>query len=337
MLVNREELLDALAKGGQGVTQYETLEQSNNYIFSDGKLITFDGDILAISKFDVGFTAAVPGTDFKKMLAKLPDKEIDMELKDNELVLKGRKKRSGITVNQDINLPYKEVPAPPQMKKVPEHLGNLLLQAARICNKDYTNPNTTHVHVGPNLIEATDTYRIFRAKTKTGLTDELLIPAQSILSIGNTVLKKAGYKDGWLYAKTVQGTFLAMRCGSSEYFRAELMDDILSVKGHKWKLPKDLPDILDRAQVMEDVGSGIGEPEVQITLTPGMAAIRTEKTEGWYEERRKVAYKGDPMKFVVNPNSLKEMLSRTDVALIGDKKMKISDGEIELALFLESM
>ena len=196
MRMNRNDLLEVLRRGDYGIVKTETLEQSNCFIFQDGMMITFDGETMASLEFDVGFEAAVPGEDFRKVLQGVPDEEIDLSVQGSELIIKGKNKRAGITVAQEIVLPFTDVPTPGKMHRVSEELTRHLVQASRICSHDHSNPRTTHVHITPSLVEATDGNRLYRARVDTGLQGEVLIPASPLENIGRTNLTKASIQEG---------------------------------------------------------------------------------------------------------------------------------------------
>ena len=187
MIKKRMELIKTLNELKCAVTENETIEQSNAFVFQNKKIFSFNGEILAAVDYDIGVQKdfAVPGSKLLRILEKFPDDEISIELKGNELFIQGKNKRAGIAIFEEILLPFNEVPKPKQMKKTKEEFFHSLLQCARVCGKNHTDPRTTHVHVSSNLIEATDSYRVFRVDIKTGFTNDFMIPADAILSIGN--------------------------------------------------------------------------------------------------------------------------------------------------------
>ena len=119
MKVDRVEFIICLASVSPGLSPREVLEQSNSFIFSDGDVITFNDEIMARSPCKkVGFDAAVASSDFLKMLAKFPDKEIDIERRKGDVVIKGTRRTAGVTCDTNLLLPFASVPAPDAWKKL---------------------------------------------------------------------------------------------------------------------------------------------------------------------------------------------------------------------------
>ncbi|NIP34439.1 MAG: hypothetical protein GWN12_05720, partial [Thermoplasmata archaeon] len=111
MKTNRETLLKALRFARLGTAlRGETLEQSNAFVFVEDRLITFNDEIMTSSKSPLDFTAAILADEMLKLIDKLPDEELDIELEGEEVVLKGAKRTAGITSFKDIALPYDAVP-----------------------------------------------------------------------------------------------------------------------------------------------------------------------------------------------------------------------------------
>ena len=337
MKIEREKFLNILRGGDSGLTGGESIEQSDSFIFEDGQYVTFDGEVLSRTKFNMGFDASVPASDFRKILLRMPEDEISIQLKKGELIVAGKSKRAGISVNTKILSPYKEVPKPKKMRSVPITLMHRLIQAARICNKDHSNPRTTHVHATPDKVEATDTIRLLRSVGKTGLKKEMMVPASALLQTGESKIKKAEMVDGWFHALLENKTLHSYRCAKIEYFEEEQLDSILEVEGEKLVLPKNLIKALDRASVMEARTAGEGEGEVQVYLKKGVLRIKTQKEEGWYEEKKKIEYAGRELQFYINPNLLKELLAKSREVVVSEQKMKYEKDNVHFVAYLQQL
>ncbi len=331
----RTELITVLNNLKCALTANEVLEQSNAFVFQDGTVTSFNGEIFATADYDVGIQKAfaIAGSDLLKLLEKFPDENIQINLKNKELLIKGKRKRAGITIFEKILLPFQDVPEAGKMKKPPKDFFHNLLQCARICGRDHTNPKTTHVHLASNLIEATDRYRVFRVDTKTGFKKDIMIPADSIISIGNKDIAKVGAKDSWLHMISSDKVRYSIRCADMEYFEDDMIDNIIEMEEQSiGKFPKAIIPALERAQVMR------GEDHlniVHITLKKGLVKIRTEKQEGWYEEKQPVKYSGPPVSFIVSLDFMKEILTKTLSVIFGESKMKIEKDNFHFIIVIE--
>lgn len=331
----RTELIAVLNNLKCGLTANEILEQSNAFIFQDGKICSFNGEIFAVADYDIGIKKdfAIVGSDLLKLLEKFPDNQIRIDLKGKELFIQGKNKRAGITIFEKVLLPFDEVPKPTKFKKLSENFFHDLLQCARICGRDHTNPKTTHVHLSSNLIEATDRYRIFRIEIKTGFTKDLMIPADAILSIGNKNIIKVSQKESWLHMISSEKVRYSIRCADIEYLENDVINDAIKMdRQNIGKFPRGIIQALERAQVMQ------GDDYlnlVHITLKNGLVKIRTEKKNGWYEEKKPVKYSGQPISFMVNLDFLKEILTKTLKVKFGETKIKIEKDNFHFVIVIE--
>ena len=90
------------------------------------------------------------------------------------------------------------------------------------------------------------------------------------------------------------------------------------------KLPKGLPEVLDRASVFAKAQFD-SDTMVTVTLKDKKLLIEAKNAAGWFEETLPVRYTDDPIKFVVNPAFLEEMLDKTASCFIGGNKIQFGD------------
>ena len=115
MLVNREKLLLTLKVVSCGAAmppRMVSLEQSDHFIFQDGQLVAFNDEIMVRCKSPLDFNTIVNAAEFIKVLSKMPDKEIEITPKKGQLIIKGKRRSSGIPTQKGIKLPFQEVPTP---------------------------------------------------------------------------------------------------------------------------------------------------------------------------------------------------------------------------------
>ena len=331
----RLELLAVLNNLKCALTSNEVLEQSNAFVFQDGKVCSFNGEIFASVDYDIGIKEdfAITGSVLLGLLEKFPDNEVDLALKGKELFVGGKNKRAGVTIFQKILLPFSEVPDPGKTKKAPKDFFHDLLQCARICGRDHTNPKTTHVHLSSNLMEATDRYRVFRVDIETGFTKDIMIPADAILSMGNKDIVQTSQKENWLHLISSEKVRYSICCANIEYLEEGTIDDIIKIdKKSIGRFPKSIVQALERAQVMQGDDTF---NSAHVTLKKGLVKIRTEKNDGWYEEKKAIKYSGKPISFTVGLDFLKEILTRTSRVIFGETKIKIEKDNFHFVIVIE--
>jgi len=334
MKVNRENLLSALRFAKLGTpTKGETLEQSNAFVFTESKLITFDDEIMTVqtSPLDAEISVAILADEFLKLVEKFPDEELEINVKGDEVILKGSKREAGVTCFNEIHLPYDAVPQPGKMSVLGEGFDKAIQQAARTCGKDITQELTTMVHITSDLIEACDNWRLFRVTMSTGFKEECLLPSTSVMKLSGLGIKKVALKEGWAHFQTESKQIISVRCSYEKYH--EGIERLLDIgKSEQVKLPPTLGEIISRTVVMMNVQE---EPKIQIHLTEGELVVESRKDSGWYKEKKRVKYTGGNLSFEVNPKFLSEILQRTNVVHIGNShRMKIEVDNIQFVVAL---
>jgi len=333
MKINRQEFLGKLKSILSGVSKTETLEQSNCFVFSDNMITAFNGEVFAATEFQFDNEFAVNANDIVQLLSRIPDEEIAMVYKDSQLIISGKKKRAGLVTQQEILLPIDTVPRPEKMRIAKKDFLKNLQMAAKICATTNENHLISHVHVTPNIIESTDRYRFLRIQMDTG-AKEMLIPATAILSVNSMHVTHIELVKNWLFLKNQdKKIMIAVCCGEGEYFKSEMLESVCAIKNaNTIQLPEEVGKMIDRSSVMTENSM---EKEAQIVIDSSSITIKTQKESGWYEEKQKIKYEGEEIKMTVNLSLLKDILSKTNKAIIGDGKIKMEEDNMEFVVSLE--
>jgi len=334
MKVNRKKFIEALYFASLGVaSRYETLEQSNCIIFAGSDLITFNDEIMTRSPSPLpeAITLAVLANELIKVVEGMPDDELEVNSTDTEMVIKGKRRSAGITAQAEINLPYDAVPAPGKWSKLAEEVSGHLQQAARTCGRNANEELSTMVHVSPDLVEACDNWRFYRASISTGFQDEILVPGASLLRLGKLKMKRVSISDGWIHFRTGAKQIVSVRC-SYEPYHTEL-DQLLEMDGAtEVKFPPNLNETITRTAIMIDAQD---DPYVRVQLEDRQFVMEARKDVGWYRETRKIKYDGPDMIFDVQPVFLTEILQRArTVLIIPEVKMKMEAEGIQFVVAL---
>lgn len=331
MKINRTSLLELLNVASVGLTARELLEQSNAFVFHNGELITFNGEILTrVTSPLEDVEGAVSADDFYKLLSKFPDDEVEIFVKGEEIRVKAGKRSAGMRRGAEVFLPYSDVPRNKTWHDAPAGLMGTLLQAARVCGRDETQPRTTEVHVTPDRIEASDNFRLFQCMLETGFEAEALLPATSVEKIGAVIPKQIAHRGGWFHVKNRDGHKIAVRCSSGDY--PDLEPHLQVEDQRKVVLPKTLVEILSRASVMHETAF---DACVTVKIEEGQLTLTAKKETGWYRESEKVKYRGPALRFDVHPKFLEDVLSKTRTVRIGGNRMKIATEDTTFVVCLE--
>lgn len=294
-------------------------------------MITFNGEILTrIPNPLPHVEGAVTAEDLHKVLNKFPDDEISVVLKADEIVVKGLRRSAGLKLQAKVSLPFANVPKPKKWRRVPEVLTGVMLQAARVCGRDETQPRTTEIHITEKVVEACDNFRMFRYKLDTRFTKECLIPATSIEAIGSLVFTHVCQDVGWIHFKTTSKHVVSVCCSKGKYPN---LTPLLKLNNpRKVVLPANLADILSRAEVMQESSL---DSRVQITIANGRLTLKAQKDAGWFKEDKRVSYKGPALKFQVHPKFLMDVLEKTRSVKIADNRMALEAKDVKFLVCLE--
>lgn len=331
MKANREALLAALRFANLGVAQSESLEQSNTFVFTEKELITFNDEVMTRSPTPLpGIQGAVVAREFMALVDKLPDEELEIEIKGEEIILKGTRRTAGVTCYAEITLPYDAVPLPEEWSTLKENVLDMLQQAARTCGRDVTQELTMMVHVTPKLVEACDNFRLFRATLPTGFPGEGLLMGSGVTLLDGLGVQKVSMGQGWAHWQTEDKRVISLRCGEGKYH--DKMEQALNLgKAEETSLPANLDEIVSRTTITM---SGDEDPAIGVALESGKLTVTSRKAEGWYKETKKVKYEGEGMEFSVHPKFLLEMLKRTRRVMVNKTRMKMTADGIEFVVAL---
>jgi len=331
MKVNRQEFLSVLNTVICGAHRQEVLEQSHCFIFREGLVTSFNGEILATAKLkDSPGDFAVPAHDLTNLISKFPDEEIELTIKGNELIVAGKKRRSGLTIQNEILLPIEDIPVPDKMSGIKEGVMSALSMAAKVCSASNEDYRVSHIQIAPDKIQATDKLRFLRVTVDTGLKT-ILVPAGPINAIESISITSATLLKGWLWLGN-KDVKIGICCTEEEYYEDALIDSVINMpKANVVQLPKEMPKVLDRALIMsKDDCNRMSK----IKLTAKSITVRTQKESGWYEERQPVKYKGQDMELFVGLSLFKDLLNKTNKAYVSQEKMKMKKDNVEFLVCL---
>jgi len=333
MRIKRETMLGMLRRADVGRTadrRLETLEQCKCYIFDGGEIITFNDEICYRGPCPLEFTAAVPGKLLWSLLDRMPDDEVRLQRKGSELLVRGKNRQAGVACAREVLLPYDVVPAPDKWTALsnPGEFVKLLRMAAQTCGKDYAEILTTVVHITPELIEASDNTRLFRARIDTGFPTEVCVPGRTIEKVCGMPLQSVCLQEGWVQFQLDDGAVVSLRCYHEDYH--DNIEDVLEVRGEKMLLPSILSEMLGRAEIMQDEEL----PLVEVVVEDNMLCLTARKEGGWIRERRRVPYNKEALKFHINPQFLRDILTYSRRITVGPSRIKLAKGSIEFVTAL---
>ncbi len=323
MKLNREKLLNTLKAIKPGLANKEMLEQSTSFVFSKGRAYTYNDEIAISHPVARSLKGAVQAEELYKLLERYKDEELDIEITDNEFKIKSKRSSAGIALQAEITLPLDEIGKPDKWKPLPKTFKDAVKFCRYSASKDLIRPVLTCLHINGKYIEACDGFRItqYDMKIKFG-NDKLLLPAEAANTLAGYDPKEYSITKGWAHFQNSDRTIFSCRTGEGNY---PDLSKFLKTKGIKFEFPKELLEVLERADVFSSDGD-LSQPTVKINLSKDKMTIESSNSAGWFKENIRVKYNDNPLSFKANPEFLKHMLPIIKTALILDSDKGVAKG-----------
>lgn len=319
--INREDFVQALERVEAGRSNRNFLEQSSCYVFRDSWVCTYNDEVCCRTKFDLplGFTGAVPGKPTMDVLKNMSDDEISLSVKDNQLIIKGRRKESGLRLEAEILLPVDSVESPKKwvLLENPEEFAAAIKQ---VCGAAGTNEEefmSVCVHLSPDSIEATDRNQASRYETQTGVSRDFLVRAKSLVHVAPLGITKVGETDNWVHFRN-KAVIISIRRHLESYFN---LAPVWAFKGTEAELPRGAEEAARLGAVFsaEDKENN----KVTVQLTDGHMKVRGEGAHGWATADLEMAYHGGPVSFRIAPDMLEHLVKSHTRVEIGPGKIMV--------------
>jgi hypothetical protein len=326
--VKREELLTILQMVKPGLSNRESLEQSNCFVFKDGYVFTFNDEIACRKKLDLGLEGAVTADLLLSLLEKLPDENLAvLENEKGEIQFEGNAgKKCGMNRDADILLPIEKVleEKPKNWKQLPEDFEDILAKVRNCVSTNEENFDLTCVHLHPNWIESGDNTQVIRWRVKTGLEEAVLVRGSSIGHLVGLSIAEVCVTPSWVHFKSTKGLIISCRKFQTEEYPD--WSSVLEGDGTPVKLEKKIITAAECAALLAgEVVSGV-EPQLEVLLRPNKAIIKGTGLLGWYREPKKITYSGPKIRFYIAPTLLCHITNEYNDCTIHDGKLRASGG-----------
>lgn len=339
MQVKREELQRALQIVKPGLSNKDVIEQATSFAFIEGRVVTYNDEI-SISHPITGLNleGAIKADQLYNFLSKLTKEDVDITIKDKEILISAGKSKAGIPLQMEIKLPLKqEISHFGKWQPLPERFLDMVRRALPSCSKDMSRPVLTCVHVSQKgFIEASDNYRIAQCDLKEEMPiKSFLIPASSALQVVKMKVLPTEVAEGkgWIHFKNEEDTVISCRIIEEAYPN---ISKYLNVEGKKLVLPKTIAAVLDRASVFYERDHDLDEAVI-ITLKEDKLIVKAMAdaggTTGWFKEELNMAYSDEPVSFSITPYLLQDIITESAGCILGEDKLKFEgDGWVYISV-----
>ena len=324
MKINKSELQNALEKVKPGLAQKELIEQATSFTFLGDRVVTYNDEISISHPVEgLNVTGAIKAQALYDFLNKVKKDEIDIEWQENQVIIKAGRTKAGLVFEQEVKLPLEEeIGEIGEWQELPENT----LDALKLCHpctsKDMSRPVLTCVHVGGNVIEASDSYQIIRYEMKEEIPASFLIPANSVKELVKYDVKEMAKGDSWIHFKTEDGTIFSARIIGGEFPDTS---SYLDIEGAEFRFPETTKDALDRANVFAKDDNSAGDiPVITVAVDGKKMDLSTKNSYGWFEEKLKTDYEGEPFQFVVGIEFMIALFEKLKNCIIGEDRIGFS-------------
>ncbi len=332
--INREKFLNQLESVLPGLSTREIIEQSSCFIFKNKKVMTYNDEIACTQKSDLHIKGAIPAMPLINILRKLQEEELDITASKKEILIRGKKKKSGITMDSEILLPIDSVEIPKKWKKLPIDFADAISIVQQCAGKDESRFDLTCVHLHPDWIEACDAEQTARYKIKMPLKKPTIIRKESLKYIVSLDMIKFSKTKNWIHFKNSTGLILSCRRWVHSASNFPDFTKLMKIKGTKTTLPKGLVEAVSKAEVFST--ENVEENQVEIDLKKGKLKITGKGISGYYQENKKVKYNGEDMSFRISPSLLIDLVNRHNTCEISEDKLKVVTGKYSYITVLQA-
>lgn len=335
MQIKREELLKALEVVKPGLASKEFIEQSTHFAFRENRVVTFNDKIsISYPVPNLDIEGAVYADKLFTFLSKVKKDEVEIEKNGNELQLSAGRTKAGLTFQDEVKLPLDDIDEHGKWKDIPDWLLKGLNFCRFSCSNDIGNEGLlTCVHVSKDgYVEASDKRRftLFKTTPLPKGVSSFLIPGEVIGDLTKYSFDKFSVQSSWVHFKGESGIIFSCRRYEEEgVFSKEKEKERLkqfNVKGKQVKLPNSLSEMLDRVGVFSYDQQNLGQ-QVEVEIKGTKIKLKASELVGWAEDTANINYKGDPIRFLIDPNILNEVISKVSHCTLGQNVIKF-EGEV---------
>jgi hypothetical protein len=304
-----------------GLSFKQSSDQADHFVFSDGKVMTFNDEIACERKGVIDLEGAVKAQPLISLLRKMQEEVIEIGFNKKGLRVVGKKRKATITGDPEVKLGVDAVEKPTGWKKLHPDWIEALSLVEPCAGTDQSEFVSTVVHITPELIEATDGDQLGRFSIPTPIDGPLCIRKTAAKHVVDLAFKRIAVSDrSWVHFKTGKLRMSCRICDIDEY-PSEAITKVIKRKGDiPLKLPRSLAAGIERAQVFTSKDSDI----VQVVIGEGELGLKAAHEEsGRYFEQKKIRYSGEPFKFRVKSSLLLALCERYNECLISETQFHI--------------
>jgi hypothetical protein len=311
------QLLATLKSVRPGLSPRENFEQATCFVFVKGWVYTFNDELScrAPSPFGLEITGVVNASKLLDVLKAWGDGPLDASVEGFRLVLSGG--RDGQTVQllceSEIVLPYRTVERPKRdsWRPLPPEFAEAVATVGECARSSFkrADPRTVAVHVHPEFVEASDTYRMCRWPTETGFLTPTLLHKKNLHHLQNVAPTESAETQNWVHFRNEDGLELSCRRWADVGDYPDLGPS-LEVEGRPITFPSELEaDVKLAGLLSKDDQQENDKVLVHLQVRDGWLRVTGgSKWTDYVGPWRETAYTGPDAEFGLRPSFLVDVL-----------------------------
>jgi DNA polymerase III sliding clamp (beta) subunit (PCNA family) len=319
-------LLDILEKVKPGLAKGETgIEQSHYLVFTDGFVETYNDETSVKHPTGLNLSGSVSAPEFYTLLKRITQDELEICTSDRELLISAGRIKAGLTLQAEIALPAQEaqeMSEPKKYRKLPGDFYQALKFTATACDTD-PSKNLSCVHVNQSgFLEGSDNHRFARWNLSAEMPlESFLIPARSVRELLKLTPEKIALSTGWVHFRSSSGTEISFRRYAEKY--PDTSGILRQKTPNQLTFPRSILEILERAAAFFKRDDELEEC-ITLSFGDGRVKISSESEAGWFSERVKVEFSGDPVDLYIAPTLLKDILAQSLECSFNDRVLRFT-------------
>jgi len=322
MKMNREELLTMVGLVLPGTSEKDNVEQSSCVIFKDDYLHTYNDEVSCSLKAKTGISGAVKAKPLVSVLQRMTENEVDIEVGEGELLIRGKRRRCGIRMESEILLPIESIKPPKEWKKIDEKLIEAIGLVSYCAGKETEQFALSCVHITSEYVEAMDNFQLGKYKVFSDIEKSILIRRDSLKSILTMGAIELGETKNWIHFRNKKGLIVSCRRYIDEFPKTKAL---FKVKGSKLLIPKGIRTEVELAEIFSSENDN---SMIEIHLTKDNIKVMGRGDSGYYTVDRKTKYKGEIQNFRMPPKLLCDLSRKYHSCVIGPDRLKIKSGNM---------
>lgn len=321
MNTDRLTLLHALQLVQPGISPKEAVQQSNCFVFIEGRVSTYNDEIAISHPFNIDIHGAVLANELLGLLNKTNQPKLDIINIDGGVSITAGKFKASIKIASEITLPVDEISEFGSFSDLPKDFIEALKFCLFSCSKDMTKPALTCIHAIDDRLESTDNFRITVKyfDEYAYFVNPILVPFEAAKALIKFNVIEYACNKGWLHFRTKEGTVFS--CRTYENIKYPDVSRFMDMEGEQLNLPNDLPDVINRAMVFSTTKFHTDE-RITVLIQKGKLVVKSWGDAGWFEEFCKIRYKGKDKKFEIHPEFFSDIAKLCPVMEIGHDRLR---------------